>query len=307
MSNHIGSRRTRRAGGRGWRGRDRAIGSALLVPALGLLCLFTFIPLGNVVMMSLQGTDLFGAPAGFVGISNYRQIFTDPTFLAVMGRTAVYCVSVVLGRLVLGIALAILLTRAVRGIKIFRTLLTSTISVSVSAAALGFQAILSPTGIINAAIRQLGFGPVNWLTDSHWAFPCVTFVTIWTGLGFTLILMCAAIEGVDQEIIEAARIDGAGEARIQWSIVIPLITPTIFYIAVTAGIEALQSFAQINVLTKGGPGGTTTTLVYNIYTEAFGAGSANFGVASALGIVLFVFVFILTMLQFRFLERRVNY
>ena len=127
------------------------------------------------------------------------------------------------------------------------------------------------------------------------------------GLGFALILLCAAIDGVDQEILEAARIDGANEARIQWSIVLPLITPTLFYIAVTTCIEALQAFAQINILTKGGPGQATTTITYNIYTTAFNAGSANFGIASALGIVLFLFVFVLTLLQFRFLEGKVNY
>ena len=107
--------------------------------------------------------------------------------------------------------------------------------------------------------------------------------------------------------VEAARIDGANEARIQWSIVLPLITPTLFYIAVTTCIEALQAFAQINILTKGGPGQATTTITYNIYTTAFNAGSANFGIASALGIVLFLFVFVLTLLQFRFLEGKVNY
>ena len=112
---------------------------------------------------------------------------------------------------------------------------------------------------------------------------------------------------IPDAVIEAARIDGANEARIQWSIVLPLITPTLFYIAVTTCIEALQAFAQINILTKGGPGQATTTITYNIYTTAFNAGSANFGIASALGIVLFLFVFVLTLLQFRFLEGKVNY
>ena len=287
--------------------RSRSVGALMLVPGLGLLMVFAFIPLVKVVIMSMQGTDLFGTPSGFIGLENYATVLTDPQFTSVLVRTMVYAVAVVAGRVVIGTLLAILLTRQFRGSKLFRTLMTSTVSVSVAAASLGFLAILSPTGIINMVLGKLGVPAIGWLTDSKWAFPTVILVTIWTGLGFTLILLCSAIDGVDPEIIEAARVDGAREARIQWSIVVPLITPTLFYIAVTACIETLQAFAQINILTKGGPGSATTTITYNIYTAAFNAGSANFGIASALGIVLFVFVFILTLLQFKFLEKKVSY
>ncbi|BDR55072.1 glycerol-3-phosphate ABC transporter permease [Bombiscardovia apis] len=287
--------------------RNRAIGALMLVPGLGLLTIFSFIPLVSVIIMSMQGTDLFGSPSGFIGLENYVTVFTDPSFYSVLVRTVVYAVAVVFGRLVIGILLAIFLTRQFGGNKIFRTLMTSTVSVSVAAASLGFLAIFSPTGIMNEALGKFGLKPIGWLTDPRWAFPTITMVTIWTGLGFTLILLCAAIEAVDPEIIEAARLDGANEARIQWSMVLPLISPTLFYIAVTACIETLQAFAQINIMTKGGPGQATTTITYNIYTAAFGAGSANFGIASALGIVLFVFVFILTLIQFKFMDKKVSY
>ncbi|BDR52553.1 glycerol-3-phosphate ABC transporter permease [Bombiscardovia nodaiensis] len=287
--------------------RNRAVGTLMLIPGLGLLTIFSFIPLVRVFIMSTQGTDLFGSPAGFIGMENYITVFTDPSFTSVLVRTIVYAIAVVAGRLILGTLLAIFLTRQFGGNKIFRVLMTSTVSVSVAAASLGFLAIFSPTGIINDALGKFGIKPVGWLTDPHWAFPTITMVTIWTGLGFTLILLCAAIDAVDPEIIEAARVDGASEGRIQWSIVVPLISPTLFYIAVTACIETLQAFAQINIMTKGGPGQATTTITYNIYTAAFGAGSANFGIASALGIVLFAFVFVLTLLQFKFMDRKVSY
>lgn len=228
-------------------------------------------------------------------------------FVRVLIQTFLYAVLVVVGRIALGVLLAILLTRRIMGIKVLRVAMTSIVSVSVAAASLGFLALFGSTGVINSMIGRFGIRPIGFLTDPKWAFFTVTLVTIWTGLGFTLILLCAAIDGVDQEILEAARIDGASEARIQWSIVLPLITPTLFYIAVTTCIEALQAFAQINILTKGGPGQATTTITYNIYTAAFNAGSANFGIASALGVVLFLFVFVLTLLQFRFLEGKVNY
>ncbi|WP_236714513.1 carbohydrate ABC transporter permease [Bifidobacterium breve] len=287
--------------------KNRLTGAVMLVPALALLVVFVFGPLVRVVMMSMQGTDIFGSPSGFIGLENYRTVFTDPAFVKVLIQTFLYAVLVVAGRIALGVLLAILLTRHIMGIKILRVSMTSIVSVSVAAASLGFLALFGSSGVINSIIEKLGIRPVGFLTDAKWAFFTVTLVTIWTGLGFALILLCAAIDGVDQEILEAARIDGANEARIQWSIVLPLITPTLFYIAVTTCIEALQAFAQINILTKGGPGQATTTITYNIYTTAFNAGSANFGIASALGIVLFLFVFVLTLLQFRFLEGKVNY
>lgn len=270
--------------------KNRLTGAVMLVPALALLVVFVFGPLVRVVMMSMQGTDIFGSPSGFIGLENYRTVFTDPAFVKVLIQTFLYAVLVVAGRIALGVLLAILLTRHIMGIKILRVAMTSIVSVSVAAASLGFLALFGSSGVINSIIEKLGIRPAGFLTDAKWAF-----------------FLCAAIDGVDQEILEAARIDGANEARIQWSIVLPLITPTLFYIAVTTCIEALQAFAQINILTKGGPGQATTTITYNIYTTAFNAGSANFGIASALGIVLFLFVFVLTLLQFRFLEGKVNY
>lgn len=279
----------------------------MLIPGLALLALFSFIPLIRVIIMSMQGTDLFGSPIGFVGLENYLSVFTDPSFIFVLIRTTFYAIVVVLGRLLVGTLLAIFLTRQFAGNRIFRMLMTSTVSVSVAAASLGFLAIFSPTGLINEVLSKFGIAHIGWLTDPRWAFPTIIIVTIWTGLGFTLILLCAAIDAVDPEIIEAARLDGANEARIQRSMIVPLISPTLFYIAVTACIETLQAFAQINILTKGGPGQATTTITYNIYTAAFGAGSANFGIASAMGIVLFVFVFILTLVQFKIMDKKVSY
>lgn len=287
--------------------KNKLVGLLMLLPGLLLLTIFAFIPLIRVIIMSTQGTDLFGMPSSFVGLENYITVLSDSSFITVLVRTIIYAISVVLGRIIIGVLLAILLTRQFHGNKVFRVLMTSTVSVSVAAASLGFLAILGPTGIINSVLEKFGIPIVGWLTDSRFAFPTIIAVTIWTGMGFSLILLCSAIDSVDPEIIEAARVYGAGEARIQWSIIIPLITPTLFYIAVTSCIGTLQAFAEINILSKGGPGSTTTTLTYNIYTAAFNAGSANFGIASALGILLFVFVFVLTLLQFKFLEKKVSY
>lgn len=286
--------------------RDKLPAVAMLLPALALLVIFCFYPLVNVFQMSFQGTDIFGSPSGFVGLENYQTIFADPSFRSVLVRTIVYAVAVIIGRIVLGYLISALVTRQIQGSGVFRFLITSPISVSVAAASLGFSALLSPTGMINALLEAFHVQPINWLVDPAWAFPCVVAVTIWTGLAFTIVLISAAIEGVDPSVLEAARIDGASETRIHWEIIAPLIRPTLFYIAVTAGIEAFTSFAQINILTQGGPGNASTTIVYNIYTAAFGAGSANFGIAAALGIVLFAFVFVLTALEFRTMDKEAD-
>lgn len=287
---------------------DRAFGSALLLPAAAVFVLFVFYPLVRVFWMSMQGSDIFGQSAGFVGLKNFRNMLADPEFARTMRNTAVFCVGVVALRLVTGLLIAVPLTSKLRGARVFRGFLTSPMAASVAAGSVAFAAILSPgTGILNSLITEFGGQPVQWLTSSTWAMPCVIVTTVWCSLGFTVMLLLGALGGISEEVVEAAHVDGAGPLRTLRWITLPLLTPTLFFIVVTGTVEGLTTFGQIQILTRGGPAGATTTLVYNIYTEAFGAGSANFGVASALGIVLFVVVLALSLVQFGVLEKRVNY
>ncbi len=291
-----------------WRRVDRRLGIALLVPAFAVFAVFVFYPLGKVVWLSTQGTDIFGQAAGFVGAKNFVTLFTDPHFGETLVRTAVFCVAVVAGRVVVGLAVTIPLTMKLRGMPIFRALLTSPLVVSVSAASVAFAAMLSPAnGFVNSVITRFGGTAVPWLTSTQWAFPSVIVVTIWGSLGFTVLLLLGAFGAIDRDVIEAAHLDGAGPARTLWSISLPLVTPTLFFIVVTGAVEALTTFGQIQILTGGGPANSTSTLVYTIYTSAFGAGGANFGMAAATGIVLFVLVLGLSLVQFGLLEKRVNY
>ncbi|RED00041.1 sn-glycerol 3-phosphate transport system permease protein [Microbacterium sp. AG157] len=291
-----------------WRRADRRVGAALMVPALAVFAVFVFFPLGRVVWLSTQGTDIFGQAAGFVGTKNFATIFTDPQFGDTLWRTAVFCVAVVVGRIVVGLLIVIPLTAKLRGIRVFRALLTSPLVASVSVASVAFAAMLAPAGgLVNSVIARFGGTPVPWLTSTQWAMPSVIAVTVWGSLGFTVLLLLGAFGAIDPDVIEAAHLDGAGPLRTLWSISLPLITPTLFFIVVTGAVEALTTFGQIQILTGGGPANSTTTLVYTIYQAAFGAGSANFGIAAAVGVVLFLLVLGLSLVQFGVLEKRVNY
>lgn len=290
------------------RRRDRVTGTMLLTPALAVFTIFVFYPLVRVIWMSTQGTDLFGRSSGYAGTQNFTTLFDDPQFWQTMWQTALFCAGTVAGRLVIGLVIALPLTAGAHGFPVFRALLTSPIAASVAAASVAFSAILAPgTGILNSVIREFGREPVPWLTSPRWALLSVIVVTVWCNLGFTVMLLVAARGAVAEEVLEAARVDGAGPLRTLRSVTLPLMTPTLFFIVVTGTVEALTTFGQVQILTQGGPAGSTTTLVYNIYTAAFGSGSANFGVASALGIVLFVLVLVLSLIQFGILEKRVNY
>lgn len=291
-----------------WRTADRRIGYALLLPALLVFAVFVFYPLGKVVWLSTQGTDIFGQAAGFVGAKNYATIFTDPQFGDTLWRTAVFTVAVVTGRIVVGLLIAVPLTTKLRGIRVFRALLTSPLVASVSVASVAFAAMLAPgSGLVNSVITRFGGTSVPWLTSTQWAMPSVISVTVWGSLGFTVLLLLGAFGAIDPDVIEAAHLDGAGPLRTLWSISLPLVTPTLFFLMVTGAVEALTTFGQIQILTGGGPANSTTTLVYTIYQAAFGAGSANFGIAAAVGVVLFLLVLCLSLVQFGLLEKRVNY
>jgi sn-glycerol 3-phosphate transport system permease protein len=209
---------------------------------------------------------------------------------------------------VVGLLITIPLTVKLRGMPVFRALLTSPLVVSVSAASVAFAAMLSPAnGLVNSVITRFGGTAVPWLTSTQWAFGSVITVTVWGSLGFTVLLLLGAFGAIDNDVIEAAHLDGAGPVRTLWSISLPLVTPTLFFIVVTGAVEALTTFGQIQILTGGGPANSTSTLVYTIYQAAFGAGSANFGIAAAVGVVLFLLVLALSLVQFGILEKRVNY
>lgn len=288
--------------------RERILGLVLLLPSLAVFVLFLFWPLVRTFKLSTTGQDLFGRANRSVGLANFKAVFSDPDFGRVLGVTAGYVLLTVLPSILLAMVLALLLQHPMRGLRVLRSAFAMPFAYSVAAASVVFAALFNPAiGIANYLVTSLGIAPVNWLTQPGTALISIAITTVWMNLGYNMLVLLAGIGGVDEQLYEAARLDGAGTLRIAWSITIPMITPTLFFLIVVDTIQALQSFGQIHLLTRGGPTGHTTTLVYWIYHTAFANGASDYGTGSAQAIILLAVVIAVTALQFGVLERKVFY
>lgn len=290
--------------------RRRGSGLALLflLPALAIFAFFIFYPLVRSVILSFQGVDIIGRPGAFVGTANYARLFSDPGFLKVLGVTAGFTLLTVVPSIVGGLAIALLLQQKIRAIRFFRTAFALPFAFSVATASVVFQVLYNPaSGVLNGLLSYLGVDPVRWLTNPAMALFSVALATVWMQIGYNLLVLSAGLGAMDEEVLEAARLDGASGLRLQRSIVLPLITPQLFFLVVTGTIHSLQSFGQIRILTRGGPEGNTTTLVYSIFEQAFDYNNSNFGYASAQALVLLLVVLVITAVQFGILERKVFY
>ncbi|HLJ58549.1 MAG TPA: sugar ABC transporter permease [bacterium] len=286
----------------------RALVQALvyLVPSFAVFTLFVFYPLVRNAQMSLYETNPFGGLTLFVGTGNYAQLLASPEFLNSLRVTFLFALYTVPAGIAIGLPLALLANRRIRAIGVYRTAYSFTIAVSIAAAALIWEWMLDPNvGILNYLLSVVHGPRIGWLTDPHWALLAIAATTVWKDLGFNVVVLLAALQGVPDELIEAARIDGAGQWAAFRNVVIPAISPALFFIGVVATLGVLQSFGQIHILTQGGPVGSTNVIVYSIYRNAFF--NFRFGLAAAQAMVLFALVLILTGLQFTVFERWVTY
>lgn len=279
-----------------------------LLPALVVFGVFVFWPLVKSVVLSFQGTDILGDPSGWVGFVNYEKLFTDPDFVKVLWVTFAFTVLTVFPSIAIALVLGLLLQSRIRGVRFFRTAFAMPFAFSVATASVIFGVLFNPaSGVLNGLLDRIGVDKVHWLTDPDLALWSVSGATVWMQIGYNLLVISAGLGALPDDIIEAARLDGASGWRLQRSIVMPLITPQLFFLVVVGTIHSLQSFGQIKILTVGGPEGRTTTLVYSIYEQAFANNNSNYGYASAQAMVLLVIVLVITALQFGVLERRVFY
>ncbi|SDP16785.1 carbohydrate ABC transporter membrane protein 1, CUT1 family [Microbacterium testaceum StLB037] len=278
-----------------------------LLPSLIAIVSFDYWPLLRTGFLSMQSTNLFGQPNGFVGSDNFAAMFSDPDFWRTLGITVLFMLGSVAGKVIVGLAIALPVSQRVRGTGVFRASVLIPMAVSTAVAGLAFRALMTPsTGLFDVIARALGGDNVGWLTSTNVSLLSVIIVDVWTAIGFTVLLLLAALDSIDKQVFEAADVDGARFWRRTFSITLPLITPTLFFVVVTQSIQALREFTIINVLTAGGPADSTRTLVIDIYQAAFG-GTADYGASSARSIILLVLILALTAIQFGVLERRVNY
>lgn len=281
-------------------------GLLYLSPAIVLFSVFVFYPMFKTVYLSFFLTDARGNAALFVGLENYLYLFDSTSFKKSMKATWLFALYTVPSIVLISFFLALLANEKLRGIGFFRTIFTSTMGMSVAASAVIWLFLFHPTvGVLNTLLGYLGIRPIPWLLDSKWALVSIAITTIWMNIGFSFLIILGGLQNISQDLYESARIDGAGYFYQLFRITIPLLSPTLFFILIITFINSFQSFGQIDILTKGGPAEATNLIVYAIYQDAFI--NYQFGTASARAVILFFMVLGLTLLQFKFLEKKVHY
>ncbi len=286
----------------------RDLGEALLylAPSLVLFAAFVFIPLLRSGWLSTFYTNPIGNPTTFAGLDHYLELFKSATFRGGLLATFLFILFSVPPGIALALVLAVLANQKLRAINVFRTMMASTIAVSAAVGSLIWLLLLNPSlGLLNYALGVVRIQGPQWMTDPNVAIIAVAITTIWLTLGFNIIVLLAGLQSIPEELFESARLDGATALRSFRHLTVPLLSPSLFFLGVVDTINVFQAFTQIHLLTRGGPIDTTRTLVYSLYLDAF----QNFltGYASAQAMVLFVLILVLTIVQFRYVERFVHY
>ncbi|MDQ6674805.1 MAG: sugar ABC transporter permease [Chloroflexota bacterium] len=292
---------------RTWRRRYDLEGYLFLAPDLVGTLVFAVGPVLAALGLGLFAWDIL-TPPRFVGLDNYRALLLDdPVFRQVLVNTSVYVLGSVPLRTALALLLAIALNQQLRGVSLFRAAYFLPTITSAVAAATVWRWIYEPNfGLLNSLLYAIGVQhPPTWLSSPAWAMPALILLGIWQGLGFQMVIFLAGLQGIPTHLYEAAAIDGAGWWPRFRHITLPLISPTTFFVLIISVIGSYQVFDQAFVLTEGGPGYATTTLVYYIYEYAFQF--FKMGYAAAMAWILFAIVFVLTVLQFRVQARWVHY
>jgi sn-glycerol 3-phosphate transport system permease protein len=288
--------------------KEALLAYGLLLPALVLFGAFSFYPFfRNFKLMLYETPPVPGLPAHYVGLHQIGQTLTSTQFTQSLVTTLVFVVLVIPISLILGLALAVAAHRKLKGMAIYRVIFSSTVVSSVAVASVVFGTLLNP---VVGLLPWLGINPnPPALESTTWALPAVAVITIWQFLGLAFIIMLAGLQSVPDELLEAARIDGANAWTRFWRMTVPLLSPTIFFAVIVSTIYAMQAFGAIDILI--GPMNTvrlhTNVLIYNIVNTNSPALGNNTGQAAVMATVLFLITLGMTLLQMRFLERRVSY
>jgi multiple sugar transport system permease protein len=285
--------------------RDALTGYLFIAPQLAGIVLFVLVPLVLVFYYSFHEWNVLAGTFTFVGLENVEKLFSDPQLAPVLTATGVFSVGLVVFNLTLALLLAVMLNRRWRGITVFRTIFFSPVVVSLVAWTIVWGFLLQDNGGINGLLAMVGIDGPNWLREGPTAMLSVIVVQVFKNVGLNMVLFLAALQGVPRELQEAARVDGANDRQIFGRIVLPLISPTILLTLIITIVGSLQVYAQIAVLTQGGPGISTTVLVYYLVQQAFDF--HHFGYGSTLALLLFLIVLVLTIAQWQLRKRWVFY
>jgi multiple sugar transport system permease protein len=279
-------------------------GWALIGPALIHLGVFALWPIGFVVYMSLFKWPLLGDERQFTGLSNFRILLGDSAFFHALGNSALYTLLTVPVTLLLALALAVLLSQPLRLQGLLRTLYFLPVVTSSVAVAMVFSWVYHPEfGLLNYGLSLLGVKGPNWLGDPRTALCALAIMSVWKGLGYSMVIYLAGLSAIPQELYEACALEGAGAWHRFWHVTVPLLKPTTVFLAVTGVIGSFQVFTAVYTMTKGGPLRSTDVVVYHIFRSAFER--FHLGYASAQALVLFAVILAVTLLQVRLLRKEV--
>ncbi len=272
-----------------------------LLPAAAVLIVFFFIPFFQTFGLSFFDYSSSIYNPTYNGIDNYIKLFKEPIFYKVMFNTFMYLIIAVPFLVIFPLFIAILINQKIRGITLYKIFIYLPVIISIVVAAIAFKWLYAGQGVLNYALSLVHISPVNWLVDTRWALFSVAVVTIWKGIGYYMMIYLASLMSVPQELYEACDIDGANFFRKHLTVTVPHIMPTIALVSTISTISAMKVFAEIYVMTKGGPLDSTKTIVYYIYERAFE--NLDLGYASALAVVLLIIVMVFSLINILCFEK----
>ena len=279
---------------------------ALLAPQLAVIGIFFFWPAAQALLQSVQIQDAFGASREFVGFENFRRLFDDETYIDSFKTTAIFSLLVAGFGITIALILAVFADRVLRGAAGYKTLLVWPYAVAPAVAGVLWLFMFAPSiGIIPFALREVGYD-WNHLLNANNAMALIVMAAVWKQISYNFLFFLAGLQSIPKSLIEAAAIDGAGPWRRFWSIVFPLLSPVTFFLLVINIVYAFfETFAIVDASTQGGPGKETAILVYKVYYDGFKG--LDLGSSAAQSVVLMVIVIALTVVQFRYVEKKVQY
>ena len=278
----------------------------LVAPQMVIVLVFFFWPAGQALYQSVMLEDAFGMSTQFVGAENFTRLFADDTYLGSFKTTAVFSVLVAGTGLTVSLLLAVMADRVVKGTTLYRTFLILPYAVAPAVAGVLFLFLFAPSlGVVSFALRNFGFEWNHLLNGTH-AMLLIVMAAVWKQISYNFLFFLAGLQSIPKSLIEAAAIDGAGPWRRFWTVQFPLLSPTTFFLLVINVIYAFfETFAIVDASTQGGPGKDTAILVYKVYFDGFKA--LDLGSSAAQSVVLMAIVIVLTIVQFRFVEKKVQY
>jgi putative chitobiose transport system permease protein len=275
-----------------------------LAPALIVLALTVFWPALQAFYLSFTRFeyDLTQAPA-WIGLANFQKLWRDPVFWKTLTNTLLYLICVVPILALLPLGIAILVNQKLTGIRWFRTAYYTPVVISMVVAGIAWKWLYASNGLLNQGLQWLGFSEgIPWLTSPDLALFSVMAVTVWKGLGYYMVIYLAGLQGIPADLYEAAAIDGSDGFQKHWDITIPLMRPYLFLVAVISSISATKVFEEVFIMTKGEPVNSSKTIVYYLYQRAFQ--DLEMGYACAIGLILFLIIFGLSILNLKLGQMR---